>query len=126
MFFRALIVFAILLIIDFYVFQGFKLLFPARNDSERNPWHMVYWGVSIAGFLFIILAFATNLSVWPRPFRVYPFAFIAIIYISKLFVVTFLILDDAIRAVRFAYEFMAMKFFPKHESVTSAGSVTDS
>ena len=125
MFLRALIIFAILLIIDFYVFQGFKLLFPARS-SGRNPWQIVYWAISAAGFAFIILAFTTNWSSWPRVLKVYPFAFIAIIYISKLFVVVFLILDDAIRAVRFVYEFTVQKFSAKAEAVTSASSVTGS
>jgi len=114
---RALILFSILLIIDFYVFQGFKLLVPARA-AGKNPWHIAYWAVSALGFMFIVLAFATKWNEWPRFLRVYPFAIIAILYISKLFVVFFLILDDAIRIVRFVYEFIAEQISKKPEATT--------
>ena len=123
MFLRALILFSVLLIIDFYVFQGFKLLFPARSTG-RNPWHIVYWVISALGFLFIILAFTTRWNEWPRFFRVYPFAVIFILYISKLFIVVFLVLDDAIRAVRFVYEFIADKFSSKPETATTLPNIS--
>src|SRR5262247_3723945 len=102
MFLRALIIFAILLIIDFYVFQGFKLLFP--RTAGRNWWYIIYWSIPIIGFAFILAAFTTKWNLWYRPFKIYPFAIIAVIYISKLFVVVFLLLDDVIRALRFVYE----------------------
>ena len=120
---RALIFFTILFIIDFYVFQGFKLLFPARS-AGRNPWHILCWGVSALGFLFIILAFTTKWNEWPRFFRVYPFALIGILYLSKLFVVVFLLLDDAVRAVRFVYEFIALKFSAKPEASTALPNIS--
>jgi uncharacterized protein len=123
MFLRALIIFSVLLIIDFYVFQGFKQLVPARSNG-RNWWYIAFWAVTALGFLFIVLAFMTKWSEWPRFFRVYPFALIFILYISKLFVVVFLVIDDAIRAVRFAYEFISDKFFSKPDAVASASSAT--
>lgn len=114
---RAIIFFAILLIIDFYVFQGFKLLVPAKASAARNPWYIAYWAVSILGFILILLAFLTKWHEWPRFLRVYPFAFIFILYISKLFVVVFLIVDDAIRAVRFVYTFIADRISPSKPEV---------
>jgi len=124
MFLRALIIFSVLLIIDFYVFQGFKLLFPNRNPGKINLWHIAYWSISALGFLFIILAFTTNWNNWPRTLKIYPFAVVAIIYLSKLFVVVFLLLDDAIRMVRFAYEFIAQKLSSKEEAVSTLPNIS--
>jgi predicted MPP superfamily phosphohydrolase len=98
-------------------------LFPERA-SGRNPWHVVYWSVSTFGFLFIVFAFVTKWSEWPRFLRVYPFAMIGVLYISKLFIVVFLIIDDAVRAVRFVYEFIAIKFSSKPETVSSLPNIS--
>ena len=114
MFLRVLILFSILLIIDFYVFQGFKLLFPPR-PAGRNIWYIVYWSIPVIAVLFIIAAATTKWHLWYRPLRIYPFAVIAIIYISKLFVVIFLLLDDIIRAARFVYTFIADRISSKTE-----------
>src|SRR5262249_9146248 len=94
------------------VFQGFKLLVPARAGMARNPWYIAYWAVSAAGFILILLAFLTKWHEWPRFLRVYPFAVIFILYVSKLFVVVFLIVADGIRALRFVYTFIADRISP--------------
>ncbi|MBK5286484.1 MAG: metallophosphoesterase [Bacteroidia bacterium] len=124
MFLRALIIFAILLIIDFYVFQGFKLLFPSRTTGKINSWHVGYWAVTAAGFCFILLIFTTTWIHWSRLFRVYPLAIVSIIYISKLFIVVFLLLDDGIRAFRFTYEFIAQKFSSSNEVAASLPNIS--
>src|SRR5258705_13090231 len=123
MFLRALIIFAVLLIIDFYVFQGFKLLFPSKGTG-RNLWYIIYWSIPVIALLFILAAATTKWNLWYRPLRIFPFAIIAVIYISKLFIVVFLILDDVIRAVRFVYEFIADKISSKPEAAATLPNIS--
>ncbi len=123
MFLRALIIFAVLLIIDFYVFQGFKLLFPSKG-AGRNLWYILYWSIPVIALIFILAAATTKWNLWYRPLKIYPFAVIAVIYISKLFIVVFLLLDDVIRAVRFVYEFIADKFSSKPEVASTLPNIS--
>ena len=122
MFLRALILFSILLIIDFYVFQGFKLLFPSRPG--RNWWYILYWAIPVIAFLFVVAAATTRWELWYRPLKIYPFAIIAVIYISKLFVVIFLLLDDIIRAGRFVYEFISDRFSSGPEAASTLPNIS--
>lgn len=124
MFLRALILFAVILIIDFYVFQGFKLLFPSKNSGGKNIWQILYWCVPAAAFLLFLISFTTRWIHWSHLFRVYPLAFFIVIYISKLFVVAFLLIDDGVRVVRFVYEFIADKFSSQPEAVASLPSIS--
>lgn len=119
---RALIILAILLIIDVYVFQGFKLLFPPRPG--RNWWYILYWSIPVIAFLFIVSAATTKWNLWYRPLKIYPFAVIAVIYISKLFIIVFLLLDDVIRALRFVYEFIADRFSSKPEAASTLPNIS--
>src|SRR4051812_23234036 len=122
MFIRALIIFAIILIVDFYVFQGFKLLVP--RTTGRNWWYITYWSIPVIAFAFILAAATTKWNLWYRPLKIYPFAIIAVIYISKLFVIVFLLLDDAIRAVRFVYEFIADRISSKPEAASTLPNIS--
>src|SRR5258706_4595682 len=99
MFLRALIIFAVLLIIDFYVFQGFKLLFPSKG-AGRNLWYILYWSIRVIALIFIFAVTTTKCNLWYRSLKIYPFAVIAVMYISKLFIVVFLILVYVIRVFR--------------------------
>jgi len=78
----------------------------------------------VAAFLLFILSFTTRWIHWSHLFRVYPLAFFIIIYISKLFVVAFLLIDDGIRVVRFAYEFIAQRFSSKEETVSMLPNIS--
>src|SRR5260221_1091517 len=122
MFLRALIIFAVLLIIDFYVFQGFKLLFPSKG-AGRNLWYILYWSIHVIALIFILTAATTKWNLWYRPLKIYPFAVIAVIYISKIFIVVFLLLDDVILAVRFVYQFIADQFSSKSERATTVTNI---
>lgn len=57
---------------------------------------------------------------WPKALRTYSFALIVIIYLSKLFVVVFLLLDDILRLFRLIFTWAGTKFFTSNTSLNES------
>jgi predicted MPP superfamily phosphohydrolase len=97
----------ILLAIDIYVFQGVKVLLFHRAVSTQRIWVWIYWGITALALGTIIAGQFFDWHSWPKPVRTYSFALIVIIYLSKIFVVAFLLIDDVVRLFRVIYGLIA-------------------
>src|SRR5258705_6984715 len=97
---RLLIILAILFIIDLYAFQSVKFLCKGLPQSQIRTAYFVYWSVSIFCFGLIIIGNIFDWHQWNKAFRTYSFAFVFILFFSKLFVDVFLLVDDVIRIFR--------------------------
>jgi uncharacterized protein len=97
---RTLILLAVLFIIDFYVFQGVKLLTRNAAPHTSRIISIAFWSVSVFCFSVIITGLFIDWHTWPKAIRTYSFAFIFVTYFSKLFFVLFLLIDDIFRLFR--------------------------
>jgi len=108
---RILSVVLILFAIDFYVFQGVRFLIHQREIQTQRVINIVYWSISAICLATIFLGQFVDWHDWPKTIRTYSFALIVIIYLSKVFVVIFLLLDDIVRLFRLIFAWAGVTFF---------------
>lgn len=86
--------------IDFYVFQGYKLLVRRWIPSYSTLLHIVYWAVPVILLLFII-----GTMIWsPEPTKskvmLWSSSILFGIFIAKFVWLLFMVLDDLVRIIR--------------------------
>jgi predicted MPP superfamily phosphohydrolase len=114
---RILSVILILFAIDLYVFQGVKVLIHQRELHTQRIINIIYWSVSVLCLTTIFIGQFVDWHSWPKPLRTYSFALIVIIYLSKIFVVIFLLLDDILRLFRLLFAWISVTFFNNSKGV---------
>src|SRR5688572_20021446 len=97
---RLFIFIAILLCMDLYVFQGLRVLTSGREPQTQRIVHSIYLFVSVLAIGTLLATGFFDWHAWPRSISTYLFAFIVIVYLSKLFVIFFLLTDDILRIFR--------------------------
>ena len=112
---RILIIAVILFLIDLYVFQGIKLLIQNRSLTTQRAVFWIYWIISALSIFIIFLGQWVDWHTWPKALRVYSFAMIFIIYLTKIFITIFMLLDDIIRLFRYIFGWLAIKFSSSKE-----------
>ncbi|MBK8363745.1 MAG: metallophosphoesterase [Bacteroidetes bacterium] len=112
---RILIVAVILFLIDLYVFQGVKLLIQSRSVSTQRIVVWTYWTISALAISVLLLGQVIDWHTWPKALRVYTFAMIFVIYLTKIFITVFMLLDDIIRLFRYVFGWLAIKFSSSKE-----------
>jgi predicted MPP superfamily phosphohydrolase len=88
----------ILLLIDLYVFQAFRVIGQDLPEFWRRIIYTGYWlvtGIVLAGYFTYHFI---NPDLYPKIFRTFLMVGIFIHYFAKTFMVVFLVLDDVIRA----------------------------
>ncbi len=113
--YRILIVAVILFLIDLYVFQGVKLLMQSRSISTQRMVVWIYWTISALAIAILLLGQVIDWHTWPKALRVYTFAMIFVIYLTKIFITVFMLLDDIIRLFRYVFGWLAIKFSSSSE-----------
>jgi len=106
---RVFIVLLILFLIDLYVFQGVRALTAQRTIQVQKFWNIAYWSVAALCLGIILIGQFADWHTWPKALRTYSFAIIVIIYLSKIFVVAFLLIDDFVRLVRLVAAWAGIK-----------------
>ncbi len=107
---RLLLLIVLLFAIDFYVFQGVKVLTHQKTIQTQRLVNIIYWSVAALCLGTIFIGQFFDWHTWPKALRTYSFALIVIIYLSKLFVVVFLLLDDVVRLFRLIFAWVGVKF----------------
>ena len=102
---------AVLLAIDFYVFYGLKFLFAAKESSGKI-FSMIYWGLTLLALVIIVAGFFSDWRSWPKFIRMYSFSFVFILYLAKILMTVFLLLDDVVRVFRWSGISIYNKFNP--------------
>jgi len=118
---RLLIVLLIMLALDAYVFQGMRALTGSREPSTQRLFTTLFLTVSLVSLAAVIAAGFTDWQRWPRAVSTYLFAFVVILYLSKVFVVAFLIADDVIRVIRWTAVNVYHLFAGRSDTETPAG-----
>ncbi len=114
---RVLIFLLIVFLIDLYVFQGIKLLIKDLTPSMSRLISGIYWFFTVFTFSVFIAGLITDWHTWPKAVRVYLFAAVMIILITKLFVVLFLLIDDLTRLVRWGFSGLYQRFYDSPQIV---------
>jgi uncharacterized protein len=92
---RLITVALILFLVDLYCYQAFKTAFGGDGRVMK-----IYWTFSGMVVLTLMAGLFSDFSAWPKVIRIYWVAFIFIVYLSKLFVLPFLAVDDILRGVK--------------------------
>ena len=102
-----LIVIALMLVLDFYVFQAIKVVSQNAGSKARSIIFITYWTISILALLtFMIMPFL-NLENFSKGLRSTVFAIVAGLFFAKFTVAVFLLVDDLRRSV----QWIAAKLF---------------
>lgn len=109
-------VIAVMLLLDWYVFQAVKVLASGVGERGRLFVYTLYWVVSAAAIIFFLAMPYITPDTWPKTLRNYLFATFVGIFIAKLLAAVFFLIDD----VRRAFTWVASKLLP--ENYTSVNS----
>ena len=95
-------------LIDFYVWQAIKLLIRSTSISSQRIIAFGFWGFTVFSILSIIGIFTYMPMSAPvkASFRTFLMAGIFIIFISKIFSVLILIIDDSIRLGKWVVNYL--------------------
>ncbi len=93
------IIAAIMLLLDFYVFQAVKMV--SINTAEKTKWwiNVIFWFISVATILVLVTFPYVQALQASKFYRNYVFAILAGIFIAKLIAVLFFIIDDVRRII---------------------------
>lgn len=112
--FQALLI-SLILLIDWYCFQAVKSLTSVSISSRKKLIIQIYWGFTIFTILVFLSANIIPFFKWAPYIRNPLFGLITMVYVSKLMIVLFLLIDDIIRLVKWTYGFLPDIF---HRSVS--------
>jgi len=105
----------ILLLIDLYVFQAFRVIGQDMPEFWRRLIYAGYW--SITGL--VLMGYFTyhfiNPDMYPKIFRTFLMVGIFIHYFAKTFVLVFLVIDDIVRVGKWV-----VSLFNSHESIDTS------
>jgi hypothetical protein len=97
---RPILFIAVVLLVDFYVFQAVKVITASANLTTRRVIHTIYWAITVLTVGAILYGTFVSYASWPKALRIYFTGTLAVIFLSKLLVVIFLIIDDFVRLIR--------------------------
>ena len=91
---------AVMLLIDYYVFQGITFLMQNSSATARKAVKYGFWGLTVVSFLVILVYNFGDPEWFKGSSRSLIFTGLFINYFSKVFAILFLFMDDLIRGVR--------------------------
>lgn len=92
----------IMLLIDLYVFQAVKVVMQHAAPKFKLIVFGVYWFVSAAAVITMLIMPYINIENWPKAFRTYFIAILIGLFLSKALTAVFLIVDDLRRILQWA------------------------
>lgn len=110
---RVFIIGLLLLLIDWYFYQAIITVLKESSSFRKAISGYIYWGFTIFTFLLFLTPSFISLTAWPKHIRVYLFALVVMVAVSKIIGSLFILTDDIIRLFRW----IASYFTAKTESV---------
>ena len=93
----------VLILIDFYVFQAIKTVTQSFAPSARRIIHGIFWLVTVVSLLSIFIYQIVGREGLPPWFRTVFFSMVVVVYVSKIFGVLVLMIDDVVRFGQWAW-----------------------
>jgi predicted MPP superfamily phosphohydrolase len=97
---RVLIIGAILLFIDWYFYQAVSTVLKGASATRRNIVFYIYWSFTVFSFLLLLMPVFFSFASMPKYVRVYVFAFVVMVLLSKIIGSVFIAVDDIVRLFR--------------------------
>lgn len=113
----------IFLLIDWYVFQGIKVLVSPLSSSTQKILKYAYWGLTILTLAAFFTYHFVNVDAYSKSLKMFLLVGVFINYISKLFFVVFLLIDDLVRLIKYIGSFFTSE---SAETETSNNTITRS
>ena len=107
------IIIIIMLLLDLYIFQVIKALASGSSERTRLIIFSIYWFISLAAVIIMVLMPALNTESWPKSLRTYVFATIVGLFFAKLVAAVFFLMDDVRRLVMWLMGRIFPSFGPK-------------
>jgi predicted MPP superfamily phosphohydrolase len=92
----------VMALLDLYVFQIVKLLSQGASARSKTILFSVYWSVSVAVIVVMLLMPFIQPDRWPKNLRNYIFATIIGLFFAKLVAAVFFLIDDIRRLIQWA------------------------
>lgn len=115
--FGVFILIGLMLLLDFYFFQGVKTVMQSASQRSRTIIAILYWSVTAIICIGYLLFVFTNVGFLGKNVRAYLFAIIVSMFIAKFVAVAFLLIDDLRRVV----QWIAGKLFFKDTLTAVSG-----
>lgn len=96
---RIIFLIAFLLIVDWFSFQGMRYLIQNSDRQVRIIAYGLFWMVPVLSIAFVLASTSGLTEDWPKAFKVFIGTFIVILYVSKFFMGSVILIDDFRRLV---------------------------
>ena len=107
---RFFIVPLIVVLLDLYSFQAVKTVTENLSSGTKRIIYICFWAITFLVVLLLIAGMFKSYDTWPKTYPgIYLSGFLMILYVCKLIVVIFLLIDDLIRLVRRAVSLFTKK-----------------
>ncbi|GDX41815.1 phosphoesterase [Bacteroidota bacterium] len=107
---------AILLILDWYVFQAIRTVTAGLPVKSRLVWHTLYWSITVLSISLVILLPYFFSKPGPHYARSILFALVAGLFFAKLIASLFFLTDDLRRVV----QWLGYQVLPKNKNAGSS------
>ena len=94
--------FILFIALDFYAFQGYKLLIKKWLPNHTSLMHVTYWAVPLAFFLLVLGVFVFSPNPTKSRLLVWSVSVLFGLFLGLIVWVAFLLLDDVVRLVKFS------------------------
>ena len=95
-----IILFAIMILLDTYVFQAIKVVSHSALPKTKTIIYSIYWTISILALICFLIFVLTGPDFLPKKVRTYMFATVVGLFLGKLIAVIFFLVDDIRRLIQ--------------------------
>ncbi len=117
-----IIIAAIMLLLDFYVFQAIKTVSHSSSDKTKNIIFYSYWTLSVATIISVLLFPKLQLFHSSKFFKNYVFAILVGLLFAKIIAAFFFLLDDIRRILLWAmqklFSVTGAQYMPEENGIT--------
>lgn len=106
---RVFIIGLLLLLVDWYFYQAIITVLKESSAFRKSASAYIYWGFTIFTFLLFLTPSFISLADWPKYIRIYLFALVIMVAVSKIIGSLFLATDDIIRLFRWIGSYFTTK-----------------
>ncbi|MES2394600.1 MAG: metallophosphoesterase [Bacteroidota bacterium] len=106
---RVFIIGLLLLLVDWYFYQAIITVLKESSAFRKSASAYIYWGFTIFTFLLFLTPSFISLADSPKYIRVYLFALVIMVAVSKIIGSLFLATDDIIRLFRWIGSYFTTK-----------------
>jgi len=103
---RFFIIAIFLFLIDLYFYQAISLILKESTAIKKSLAFFIYWGITLFTFFVLFTYVFLSINDLPKYIRIYLFATLLILLISKIIGSIFILTDDLIRLFRWIGSYM--------------------